>query len=113
MVQLCTMRFGAMLQHQNSLQSAPISVAFVALAPANYSASTGKRRVNPCIRVRAGASEHGHTSAAHNRRCRKTVVGPVITGHCIKRAGLCGRCVPLSRQSHRKVPPCTNRHVVS
>ncbi|GFH18154.1 hypothetical protein HaLaN_14906 [Haematococcus lacustris] len=44
-----------------------MSVAFVALAPANYSASIGKRRVNPCIRVHAGASERGHTSAAHYR----------------------------------------------
>ncbi|MGQ3192917.1 hypothetical protein, partial [Neoaquamicrobium sediminum] len=70
LTELFKRRVGQAVALAGWLQSAPIAIAFVALAPANYSASTGKRRVNPCIE---SASKRARTHLS----CSPSIV-PVV-----------------------------------
>ncbi|GFH31238.1 hypothetical protein HaLaN_30236 [Haematococcus lacustris] len=89
----------------------PCMPAWVPLLPgvttyyaAQFSSYPGKRRVNRCIRVLAGASDRGHTSAAQHRlfewRCWRAIAGHVMYRHRCKRE----KSASLSRQSHNKRP---------
>ncbi|GFH10204.1 hypothetical protein HaLaN_05477, partial [Haematococcus lacustris] len=90
------------LHANSSLSTAPFSIAFVTMAPANYCASTCKRRVTSCDGISNGTAPANEPEVqSHSQkynparlasrafhwcwRRRKTIVGQELERHCNKR----------------------------